>query len=87
MLNRSTLDLLVERIAATFPQGASPLREDLRKNIKAALSSAFARMDLVTREEFDVQTALLQKTRARLEEMEKQIKELEASIATRESKQ
>lgn len=86
MLSRSKLDSLVERIAATFPQGVEPLRDDFRKNIKAALSSALSRMDLVTREEFDVQAALLQKTRARLEEMEKQVKELEAAMAARDTR-
>ncbi len=84
MLNRTKLDALVERIAATFPEGVEPLREDLRKNIKAALSTALARMDLVTREEFDVQAALLRKTRTRLEEMEKQVKELETAMAARD---
>ena len=86
MLSRSKLDVLVERIATTFPRGVEPLREDLRKNIKATLSSALTRMDLVTREEFDVQAALLQKTRARLEEMEKQVSELEAAVAAHNTK-
>jgi len=48
-----------------------------RQEMKAALQSALARMDLVTREEFDAQTAVLQRTRARLEALEGKLAELE----------
>lgn len=48
-----------------------------RQEVKAALQSALARMDLVTREEFDAQTAVLQRTRARLEALEDKLTKLE----------
>lgn len=48
-----------------------------KKEIQAAMNSAFARMDLVTREEFDAQAAVLQRTRQRLENLEKKLSELE----------
>lgn len=54
----------------------SPL-QDVEKNMKTVLSSAFARLDLVTREEFDVQREVLARTRAKLETLEGRIAELE----------
>jgi BMFP domain-containing protein YqiC len=52
--------------------------KDLEKNVKAMLSQGFAKLDLVTREEFDVQAQVLAKTRARLEALEARVAELEA---------
>lgn len=54
----------------------SPI-QDIEKNVKAVLGSAFARLDLVTREEFDVQREVLARTRAKLEALETRIAELE----------
>ncbi|UCH50267.1 MAG: accessory factor UbiK family protein [Betaproteobacteria bacterium] len=51
--------------------------EDVQKNLRALLSSWFARLDLVTREEFDVQQAVLQRTREKLSQMEARVAELE----------
>ncbi|HXF65322.1 MAG TPA: accessory factor UbiK family protein [Burkholderiales bacterium] len=57
---------------------------DLEKNLRALLASAFARLDLVTREEFDVQREVLARTRARLEELEARVAELEKKARERE---
>jgi ubiquinone biosynthesis accessory factor UbiK len=54
--------------------------KDLEKNVKAMLSQGFSRLDLVTREEFDVQSQVLAKTRAKLEELEARVAELEAQL-------
>ncbi|UCD70169.1 MAG: accessory factor UbiK family protein [Betaproteobacteria bacterium] len=54
--------------------------EDVQKNLRALLSSWFARLDLVTREEFDVQQAVLQRTREKLLQMETRVAELERSL-------
>lgn len=54
----------------------SPAR-DAEKNVRALLQSVFARLDLVTREEFDVQQALLQRTREKLDQLETRLAELE----------
>lgn len=51
--------------------------EDVQKNLRALLSAWFARLDLVTREEFDVQQAVLQRTREKLSQMEARVSELE----------
>jgi BMFP domain-containing protein YqiC len=58
----------------------SPL-QDVEKNVKAVLGSAFTRLDLVTREEFDVQREVLARTRSKLEALEARLAELEAKQA------
>ena len=55
--------------------------KDIEKNVKAMMSQGFSKLDLVTREEFDVQAAVLAKTRARLEALELRVAELEAGRA------
>ena len=57
------------------------MQEDLESNIHALLQGALSRMNLVTREEFDVQSALLQRTREKLEKLEKLLNELEQKNA------
>jgi len=52
---------------------------DLEKNLRALLAAAFGRLDLVTREEFDVQREVLARTRARIEELEAKLAELEGT--------
>ncbi len=79
MMNSSTIESLAEKLAKTLPPGGQALAEDIRKNLRLGLASALDRMDLVTREEFDIQKELLARTRARLEQLEKQVAELEAA--------
>lgn len=55
---------------------------DLEKNLRALLASAFSRLDLVTREEFDVQREVLARTRAKLEALEARLAELEKKSAS-----
>ena len=59
---------------------ASPAR-DIEKNLRALMSNTFSRLDLVTREEFDVQQEVLKRTREKLQQMEARITELEKLIA------
>ena len=66
-LNRRVRDLIA----------ASPAK-DIEKNLRALLSSAFSRLDLVTREEFDIQQEVLRHTREKLQQMEARVAELEA---------
>jgi BMFP domain-containing protein YqiC len=68
-LNRRVKDLV----------NASPAR-DIEKNLRALMSSTFSRLDLVTREEFDVQQEVLKRTREKLEHMEAKVAELEARL-------
>lgn len=78
MIDPKLFDDLAKRFAETLPPGLRQLQLDLERNFHAALQAAFGRMDLVTREEFDVQREVLARTRARLEALERQITELEA---------
>ncbi|GIZ52183.1 accessory factor UbiK family protein [Noviherbaspirillum aridicola] len=57
----------------------SPAR-DLERNMKAMLTQGFSRLDLVTREEFDIQSQVLARTRAKLEALEQRVAELEAQL-------
>jgi BMFP domain-containing protein YqiC len=56
------------------------LKEDAEKNMRSVLHAAFSKMDLVTREEFEVQAQVLQRSREKLEALEKQVAELEAKL-------
>ena len=74
-MNRSKLvDEVGERLRQVLE--ASPAK-DLEKNVRAVLSSVFSRLDLVTREEFDVQREVLLRTRERLNELERKLSEIE----------
>jgi ubiquinone biosynthesis accessory factor UbiK len=81
MVDRLPVDEMLTRFASLL-EGTAVLREDLKKNLKSALGATLSRMDLVTREEFDVQAALLSRTRARLEAMEKRLVALEEALRT-----
>lgn len=57
--------------------------KDIEKNVKSMMTQGFAKLDLVTREEFDVQAQVLAKTRAKLEALEIRLAELEAKLAAK----
>lgn len=78
MIELKTLQDISERLAATLPPGLDRVRNELRENFRAILQARLAELDLVTREQFEVQRALLLKSRQRLEELEKRLAELEA---------
>lgn len=70
------LDELQSRLTALLDQTPAA---DLQKNLKALLTQQFARLELATREEFDIQTKVLARTRAQLEDLEQRIAALEAA--------
>ena len=78
MIELKKIEELVDSIAKVLPAGGTQLREEVRDNVRLVLESAFARMNLVTREEFDAQTLLLRRTREKLEELERLVAELES---------
>lgn len=78
MLNSKTLDELAARIGKAIE--ASPAK-DIEKNVKAMLRSGLTRLDLVTRQEFEVQAEVLRKTREKAERLEARVAELEARAA------
>ncbi len=75
MINPPFLEELGRRLQALAAQ--TPVA-DLEKNARALLASAFSRLDLVTREEFDAQARLLARTRERVEQLEARVAQLEA---------
>jgi BMFP domain-containing protein YqiC len=77
MLNSITLDELAAKIGKAFE--GSPAK-DIEKNVKAMLQSGLSRLDLVTRQEFDVQAEVLRKTRDKVERLEARVAELEARM-------
>ena len=78
MLKTEKIDEFIKQITAMMPNDLSQTRQDLENNLKAALTSLFMRMDLVTREEFNVQNELLSKTRELMEQLDKKVSELES---------
>ena len=70
MIDLSQLDELARRLSTLVPPGLREGREELQQNFKSVLQSGLARLDLVTREEFDVQRAVLLRTREKLEALE-----------------
>ncbi|BBP44255.1 accessory factor UbiK family protein [Thiosulfativibrio zosterae] len=80
MLNPSQLESLVNKVTEVLPAGLGEVPENMQKNLKMTLSSVFQKMDLVSREEFDIQTQVLAKTRQKLEALEKQVAELESNL-------
>ncbi|RPJ47370.1 MAG: accessory factor UbiK family protein [Betaproteobacteria bacterium] len=77
-MNQKLLDEINEKVKAVLAQGPAA---DVEKNLRAMLGGLFSRLDLVTREEFDVQREVLLRTRARLAELEKVVASLEADRA------
>ena len=76
----NTMSDLARKLAASVPGDGADLRADLERNFLSLLRAAFERMDLVTREEFDVQRKVLERTREKLAALESQITALEARL-------
>lgn len=72
-----TLDDLARRLAESLPPGLAALGDDVQQNFRAVLQAGLARLDLVTRQEFDVQAGVLKRTRERLEQLDRRLRELE----------
>jgi BMFP domain-containing protein YqiC len=77
VIDPNILNELARKISNLLPGDVVALKQDLEKNIRALLQSTFQKLDLVTREEFDVQTAVLARTREKLEALEKRLQEWE----------
>lgn len=76
-MNKESIENLAAKLAESLPEGLRSMREDLEQNFRSVLRSRLSRLDLVTREEFDVQEAVLQRTREKLEALEQRLAELE----------
>ena len=80
MLDAKVLDDIARRLSEAMPATAKAIQGDLEKNLRAATQATFARLDLVTREEFDVQRKVLARSRAKIEQLEQQVAALEARL-------
>jgi len=78
MFDAKFFEDVAKRLSEAVPTSVMSVKEDLEKNFHAILQSAFNKMDLVTREEFDVQVKLLARTREKLELLQSQLAEMEA---------
>jgi ubiquinone biosynthesis accessory factor UbiK len=79
-INSSGLDELARRLADSVPESVRAFGRDLEGNFKAVLQAQLSKLDLVSRQEFDVQAALLARTQATLSAMEARLKEIEAKL-------
>ncbi len=82
MIDTRFIDELSRRIGESLPPGLQHLREDLERNTRAALQAAIGRLDLVSREEFDIQSKVLARAREKLEALEARVQALEARLQT-----
>ena len=76
-MNDDSVESLASKLAEAVPEGLRSMGEDLEQNFRSVLRSSLSKLDLVTREEFEVQEAVLAKTRDKLEALEARLKELE----------
>ncbi|HTW39136.1 MAG TPA: accessory factor UbiK family protein [Steroidobacteraceae bacterium] len=75
------IDDIVRRLLENVPPAARSLREDLEANFRAVLRATLGKLDLVTRDEFDTQTKVLERTRAKADALESRVAELEKALA------
>ena len=81
MIDLNHIDDLARRLSGLVPPGLRESREELQENFKAVLQSGLSKLDLVTREEFEVQRAVLLRTREKLEQLQTVVADLETRQA------
>jgi len=79
-LDPKKLDELARGVLDKLPSGFQTMQQDMEKNLRAALQSVLGKLELVTRDEFEVQSAVLQRTREKLETLETRVDELEKQL-------
>lgn len=80
MLDPKFFDDLAQRLNAAVPEGMRALQQDVDRNVRAAVQAALSRLDLVTREEFEIQSKVLARTRAKVDALSARVAELEARV-------
>ena len=80
MINAPFIEELVNRLSAVLPEGVTDLQQDVEKNVRAVVQSTLSKFNLVTREEFEVQTKVLANSRAKLVQLEQRVAELEQRL-------
>ncbi|MEM9402715.1 MAG: accessory factor UbiK family protein [Pseudomonadota bacterium] len=78
-MNADSIESLARKLADALPDGLRTAREEIESSFNSVLKTGLGKLDLVTREEFEVQEAVLARTREKLEALEKRLAEFEAS--------
>lgn len=81
MIDLKAIDELARRLSDLVPPGLKDARADIQQNMRATLQAGLGKLDLVTREEFDVQRAVLLRTREKIDALERAVEILEARLA------
>ncbi len=76
-MSDESIEHLARKLAESVPEGLRSMREDLETNFRGVLRSGISKLDLVTREEFEVQAAVLARTRKKLESLTAKLEEIE----------
>jgi BMFP domain-containing protein YqiC len=76
------IDEIARRLFESVPPAVRTMQQDLERNFRSVLRTSLGKLDLVTREEFDVQVKVLERTRAKVDALEARLKELEAMLGT-----
>jgi len=76
MIDLRTIDELTRRLSDSLPAGLTQAKDELENQFRSVLTAAFEKMNLVGREEYDAQCAILEQTRTKLQELEKRLEEL-----------
>lgn len=83
MINAKKIEEIAQQVTESIPPGLKNLANDFEDKTKTVIQRKLSQLDVVSREEFDVQTQVLLKTRTQLNELEKKIAELEAKLANK----
>ena len=85
MIDLAAIDDLARRLSNLVPPGMNQARDDLEQNIKATLQMSLRKLELVSREEFDVQRAVLLRTREKMDALERTVEQLEARLRSQDA--
>jgi hypothetical protein len=77
---KEKIEMIISDIKKILPEDLNVLKDDIEKNLRATLNASFSKMDLVTREEFDIQASLLSRTREKLEGLQEKLSALEEQL-------
>ena len=77
---KEKIEMIISDITKILPEDLNVLKDDIEKNLRATLNATFSKMDLVTREEFDIQASLLSRTREKLEGLQEKLSALEEQL-------
>ncbi len=77
---RAKIESILSDVSSALPEDLQFFKKDIEKNLRATLNATFSKMELVTREEFDIQTASLQRTRTQLDTLQEKLSALEKQL-------